>query len=117
VAVGHGENGSTDFFIVAGVGPDQVLIQSPAVGRPETLTLAQFQARWTGEMILFTSRASVASGLGRFDFTWFIPAIVKYRKLLEAWVTPGRTPLFGVFSAQRRCQSVVSSWGQDRNHL
>ncbi|MFN7835535.1 MAG: type I secretion system permease/ATPase [Burkholderiaceae bacterium] len=82
VAVGHGENGSTDFFIVAGVGPDQVLIQSPAVGRPETLTLAQFQARWTGEMILFTSRASVASGLGRFDFTWFIPAIVKYRKLL-----------------------------------
>lgn len=82
VAVGHGEEGSPDFFIVARVDGDQVLIQSPAVGRPETLTLAQLQARWKGELILFTSRASVAGELTKFDFTWFIPAIVKYRKLL-----------------------------------
>lgn len=87
VAVGHGEDGSLDFFILARVdtredGSTQVLIQSPAVGRPETLTLAELQARWKGELILFTSRASVASELTKFDFTWFIPAIVKYRKLL-----------------------------------
>jgi subfamily B ATP-binding cassette protein HlyB/CyaB len=82
VAVGHGEDGSVDFFILARVDGDQVLIQSPAVGRPETLTLAELQARWKGEVILFTSRASVAGELTKFDFTWFIPAIVKYRKLL-----------------------------------
>ena len=82
VAVGHGQDGSLDFFIVARVDGDQVLIQSPAVGRPETLTLAALQTRWTGELILFTSRASVAGELTKFDFTWFIPAIVKYRKLL-----------------------------------
>jgi subfamily B ATP-binding cassette protein HlyB/CyaB len=82
VAVGHAEDGALDFFIVARVDGDQVLIQSPAVGRPETLTLAALQTRWTGELILFTSRASVAGELTKFDFTWFIPAIVKYRKLL-----------------------------------
>lgn len=40
------------------------------------------QDRWSGELILFTSRASLAGELARFDFTWFIPAIVKYRRLL-----------------------------------
>jgi len=71
-----------DFFILARVDGEQVLIQSPAVGRPETLSLTELQTRWSGEVILFTSRASVAGELTRFDFTWFIPAIVKYRKLL-----------------------------------
>jgi subfamily B ATP-binding cassette protein HlyB/CyaB len=33
-------------------------------------------------LILLTSRASLAGELARFDFSWFIPAIVKYRKLL-----------------------------------
>jgi subfamily B ATP-binding cassette protein HlyB/CyaB len=82
VAVGQGDDGSVDFFILARVDGEQVLIQSPAAGRPETLTLAELQARWKGELILFTSRASVAGELTKFDFTWFIPAIVKYRKLL-----------------------------------
>lgn len=82
VAVGHGDDGSVDFFILARADGDQVLIQSPAVGRPETLTLTELHARWKGELILFTSRASVAGELSKFDFTWFIPAIVKYRKLL-----------------------------------
>ena len=33
-------------------------------------------------MLLFTSRASLAGELAKFDFSWFVPAIVKYRKLL-----------------------------------
>jgi ATP-binding cassette, subfamily B, bacterial HlyB/CyaB len=82
VAARRSADGAVDFFIVARVDGDQVLIQSPLLGRPETLTLAALQSRWTGELILFTSRASVAGELAKFDFTWFIPAIVKYRKLL-----------------------------------
>ena len=46
------------------------------------LSQADFIARWNGELILFTSRASLAGELAKFDFTWFIPAVVKYRKLL-----------------------------------
>lgn len=70
------------YFILARVDGDTVLVQSPVVGRPETLSMAEFQSRWTGELILFTSRASIAGDLGKFDFSWFIPAVVKYRRLL-----------------------------------
>ncbi|MCL2658351.1 MAG: type I secretion system permease/ATPase [Betaproteobacteria bacterium] len=82
IAIGRGADGAPEFFILARIEGEQVLIQSPAAGRPETLTLAEFAARWTGELILFTSRASLAGEMSRFDFTWFVPAIVKYRKLL-----------------------------------
>jgi subfamily B ATP-binding cassette protein HlyB/CyaB len=46
------------------------------------LTSGELAGRWSGELILFTSRASLAGELAKFDFTWFIPAVVKYRKLL-----------------------------------
>ena len=82
IAVGRTQEGAAEFFILARVEGDQVLIQSPALGRPENLSLAELQTRWTGEVILLTSRASLAGDLSKFDFTWFIPAIVKYRKLL-----------------------------------
>jgi subfamily B ATP-binding cassette protein HlyB/CyaB len=70
------------FFILARVDSDQVLIQDPRVERPQVLTVGEFSERWTGQLILFTSRASLAGDLAKFDFTWFIPAVVKYRKLL-----------------------------------
>ncbi len=83
LAVGKSAAGKPiDFFILARIDGDQVLIQSPTAGRPETISLADLQARWSGELILFTSRASLAGEMSKFDFTWFVPAIVKYRKLL-----------------------------------
>jgi subfamily B ATP-binding cassette protein HlyB/CyaB len=70
------------FVILARVDEQQVLIQDPRVERPQVLSLAEFEARWNGQLILFASRASLAGELAKFDFTWFIPAVVKYRKLL-----------------------------------
>ncbi|MEW6445132.1 MAG: type I secretion system permease/ATPase [Pseudomonadota bacterium] len=70
------------FFVLARLEGDRALIQSPATGRPETLAMDELFARWGGELILFTSRASLAGEMSKFDFTWFIPSIVKYRKLL-----------------------------------
>jgi subfamily B ATP-binding cassette protein HlyB/CyaB len=74
------------YFVVARVhcAPEatQVLIQDPAAPRPQILSEAEFAARWSGELILFTSRASLGGELARFDFSWFIPAIVRYRRLL-----------------------------------
>ena len=69
-------------FILARVDGDKVLIQSPRVGRPELITQAELQARWGGELVLFASRASMVGELSKFDFTWFVPAVVKYRRLL-----------------------------------
>jgi len=59
----------------------KIIVQRP--GAPaETLDLPEFLAQWSGEFIFFTSKASFAEELAKFDFSWFIPAIVKYRKLL-----------------------------------
>ena len=60
----------------------RLLIRRPNKLRSEWMPLAQFMACWCGELILFASRKSLASSLSRFDFSWFIPAMVKYRKLL-----------------------------------
>ncbi len=65
--------------------PDQhagkVLIQRPGEP-PVILSLENFLSMWTGEFIFLTSKASFAGDVARFDFSWFIPAVVKYRKLL-----------------------------------
>lgn len=59
----------------------RVLMQRPNES-PSVMNLNEFLTLWTGELIFFTSKASFAGDLAKFDFTWFIPAIVKYRKLL-----------------------------------
>lgn len=60
----------------------RVLLHDPAQPQPRWVDLAEFCGFWSGELLLFSSRASLASELTRFDFSWFIPAVVKYRKLL-----------------------------------
>jgi subfamily B ATP-binding cassette protein HlyB/CyaB len=79
-AVAMGADG--EFFVIARADEARVLIHDPRTGRPEILPLEVFETRWTSRLILFASRASLAAELGKFDFTWFIPAVVKYRKLL-----------------------------------
>lgn len=70
------------FFVLARAEDDKVLIHDPRVERPQLISRDELTTRWTGELILFTSRAALAGELARFDFSWFIPALVKYRKLL-----------------------------------
>ncbi len=61
---------------------DKVLIQHPSEPKPTILTRQDFEQLWTGELLLVTRRAGLRPEAWRFDFTWFIPAIVKYRRLL-----------------------------------
>jgi len=70
------------FFIIARLDDGKALIHEPLAQRPEILSFDELRARWTGELILIRSEASLAGELSKFDFTWFIPTIVKYRKLL-----------------------------------
>lgn len=60
----------------------RLLIHRPTSTKPVWLSVDEFTVNWTSELILFTSRASVASEIARFDLSWFIPAMVKYRRLL-----------------------------------
>lgn len=69
-------------FILARFDANKVLIHDPRVERPQVISRDELLARWDGELILFTSRASLIGEMAKFDFSWFIPAVVKYRKLL-----------------------------------
>ncbi|WP_216891547.1 type I secretion system permease/ATPase [Pseudomonas putida] len=70
------------FFIIARMDQGRVLIQDPRDERPEVIDLATLEQRWSGELLLVRSEALAPGESSRFDFTWFIPAIVKHRKLL-----------------------------------
>lgn len=70
------------FFIIARLDQDTILIHDPQAQRPEVIDTQQLHSRWSGELVLLRSQSSLAADLSKFDFTWFLPAIVKYRKLL-----------------------------------
>lgn len=70
------------YLVVARLDQARVLVHDPREGRPTMLTREVFDEQWSGQLILFTKRANLRPEDRKFDFTWFIPAIVKYRKLL-----------------------------------
>lgn len=70
------------YVVLAKIDGEKALIQDPVEGRPLILTREQFESTWTGELLLFAKRANLRPQDLKFDFTWFIPAIVKYRKFL-----------------------------------
>jgi subfamily B ATP-binding cassette protein HlyB/CyaB len=73
--------GESEFVVLAGVRDDEVLVQDPREPGPQTWSRSRFAAIWSGDLILVTRRARVGGHDGRFRFGWFIPAIVRYRRL------------------------------------
>lgn len=96
------------WVMVAAANENQVLVQHsapkamdagtvagalPAEDLPVRMTHAEFAQAWLGEaaqssekpsgpMLLIASRASLVGDIARFDFSWFIPSLVRYRRLL-----------------------------------
>lgn len=87
------------FFILGKVGEDQVLIQDPSMPRPHTMARVEFEERWSGELLLMARRAGLGELARRFDITWFLQAMHKYRKLLtEVLVASFFLQLFALVS-------------------
>jgi len=70
------------FAILGKVGAEDVLIHDPVVNRPQVVKRAEFEQGWTGRIVLMTRRASLSDLARRFDITWFLQAMHKYRRLL-----------------------------------
>ncbi|MBK3018641.1 type I secretion system permease/ATPase, partial [Klebsiella pneumoniae] len=70
--------------LLAQADEQRLLMQDPNVepSRPMVQASAVFASQWTGDLILVASRASLVGELSKFDFSWFIPSIVKHRRLL-----------------------------------
>jgi len=67
------------FRLLGALRNERVLVQSPLDGALAELDRAGYEAVATGRIILVTTRQSVAGAARRFDVSWFIPALVRYR--------------------------------------
>ena len=86
-------------FILARCDADKALILDPRTNVPITSSPSEVMKRCDGNLMLFASRASLTGELARFDFSWFIPAVIKYRRLLlEVLGVSAVIQLFGLVS-------------------
>ena len=70
------------FLILGKAGDGKALVQRPGSAQPEMLTRDDFEAMWDGRLVLVTRRSKLTDLGRRFDITWFIGAVHKYRRLL-----------------------------------
>jgi ATP-binding cassette, subfamily B, bacterial HlyB/CyaB len=71
------------FLLLGRASEDKILVQVPDQPRPELMTRAELEAVWDGRLVLMTRRAKLTGLSRRFDVTWFLGAVHKYRGLLS----------------------------------
>ena len=87
------------FLLLGKFGDGKVIVQSPHSPRPAVMTKAEFEAVSDGRVVLMTRRAALADMSRRFDVTWFLGAIHKYRRhLSEVLVASFFLQLFALVS-------------------
>jgi len=79
-AISRSEDGA--YFIIARVSDEKILVQNPAQ-QPEAVSRVEFERNWHGVTILLTPRDEIKALEKKFDVTWFIPVVVKYRKIFK----------------------------------
>jgi len=95
-AIAEAADGS--FFVLARANDEKVLIQRPG-NPPETLTHEELDALWTGNVLMTTTRAALAGEERKFNITWFIPAVVKYRRMFgEVLIASFFLQIFGLIT-------------------
>ena len=70
------------FLLLGKVGDGKAVVQSTKTPRPELMTREDLEAVWNGRIVLMTRRANLMELSRRFDVTWFLGAIHKYRQQL-----------------------------------
>jgi subfamily B ATP-binding cassette protein HlyB/CyaB len=79
------QDGSAAILLKTDDQPDgcRYLVQPSGSPRPEIWHQAELADRFAGFALLMTSREHVAGPARKFDISWFIPALVKYRRPLR----------------------------------
>ena len=87
------------FLVLGKFGDGKVIVLSPHSQRPVLMNKAEFEAVSDGRIVLMTRRATLADMSRRFDVTWFLGAIHKYRRhLSEVLVASFFLQLFALVS-------------------
>ena len=98
-AIAEIKNGS--FVIVAKIDVEQgkVLVQDPIDGRAVAVDKADFEDKWSGRLLLATRRAAILGQGGKFDISWFVAALSKYRRIfIEVLIASFFLQLFALIS-------------------
>jgi subfamily B ATP-binding cassette protein HlyB/CyaB len=61
----------------------RILVQHGTNDRPEVWSFQELEERFAGRLLLMTSRERMAGDARPFDISWFIPALVRYRRSLR----------------------------------
>ena len=87
------------FMLFGKFDDDSVIALEPGQPRPVLMQQSALEAIWDGALVLMTRRASLADLSRRFDITWFLGAMHKYRHLLgEVLVASFFLQLFALVS-------------------
>ena len=61
-----------------------ILIHDPRQDAPRRVSRQQLEQLWSGQLIVVTRRQGAGdSGSQKFDISWFIPSLIKYRRLFS----------------------------------
>ena len=71
------------FLLLGKATEDKVLVHVPGASQAGIMTQQQFEAAWTGRLVLMMRRARLGDVARRFDIGWFAGALNKYRGLLS----------------------------------
>jgi subfamily B ATP-binding cassette protein HlyB/CyaB len=87
------------FLLLAKADEEKILVHSPLERRPILMTQDELLAIWDGSLILMTRRAGLADVTRKFNITWFLAAIHKYRRhLIEVLLASFFLQLLGLVS-------------------
>jgi subfamily B ATP-binding cassette protein HlyB/CyaB len=87
------------FLLLCKAGDGKVMVQQPYARLPAVMTRAELEAIGNGTIVLMTRRAGLVDLTRRFDITWFLGAIHKYRRhLTEVLVASFFLQLFALVS-------------------
>lgn len=70
------------FVVLARVEGDKALVHDVRLGRPVQLSLDDLGSQLTGELVLVTHRGALLDATQRFGLRWFIPVILRHKRLL-----------------------------------
>ncbi|MBE3638825.1 type I secretion system permease/ATPase [Mangrovicoccus algicola] len=69
------------FMVLGGLREGKVLLLDALAGQVVAREAAAFREDWTGRVVQIARRARLGGRGSTFDISWFVPAILKYRRL------------------------------------
>ena len=71
------------FVVINELEKGRLVIHDPKQNIPVKISEAEFEEKWSGHLILLATRASVEGVMRKFDLSWFVPELVRYRRLVK----------------------------------